>query len=391
MTRPGTPPSGCPGADDIQANRSRAHLPEELAAPTPPGAPPVRVTVAGNVSATAPRCRYARPPVSPRRAPARRTAPRGASGIADLLGVCSGPAWPPRRLTPRPRPASMGPADCRAAHAESWRRDPPATRARLSAPEIDPSWPSDAGIPAAPPSSCWRRPPSPLTAQGPRTISTETSPDSSSPGPQTRSTANDPAAPRRDRPVRRREPRPVGRAPTASRPRLDAGRRRCDAGQPGAAHQDEGPVRRPLQAPRRVPRPLHAQAAGARAAATAASTSRAATRSRCSTATASTARTTTAAGSTRSPSPWSTPARPRPSGRATTSTSPPRSSRTARRSNPARISVVQNGVTIHEDVADPHRQHRRRPRRRPGQPGPIMLQDHGNPVQYRNIWLLPLP
>jgi hypothetical protein len=24
------------------------------------------------------------------------------------------------------------------------------------------------------------------------------------------------------------------------------------------------------------------------------------------------------------------------------------------------------------------------------QPGPILLQDHGNPVQYRNVWLLPL-
>ncbi len=54
---------------------------------------------------------------------------------------------------------------------------------------------------------------------------------------------------------------------------------------------------------------------------------------------------------------------------------------------PAKISVIQNGKTIHKDVdilldntvsglgGDPSK------------PGPIMLQDHGNPVQYRNIWL----
>ena len=27
----------------------------------------------------------------------------------------------------------------------------------------------------------------------------------------------------------------------------------------------------------------------------------------------------------------------------------------------------------------------------PCKPGPIMLQDHGHPVQFRNVWLLPLP
>jgi len=26
-----------------------------------------------------------------------------------------------------------------------------------------------------------------------------------------------------------------------------------------------------------------------------------------------------------------------------------------------------------------------------GEPGPLLLQDHGNPVRYRNVWILPLP
>ncbi len=67
---------------------------------------------------------------------------------------------------------------------------------------------------------------------------------------------------------------------------------------------------------------------------------------------------------------------------------------------PARMTVYHNGVKIQDDV--------RLARKGKGgkeeivtntragmggdacKPGPIMLQDHGHPVQYRNIWLLPL-
>jgi len=54
----------------------------------------------------------------------------------------------------------------------------------------------------------------------------------------------------------------------------------------------------------------------------------------------------------------------------------------------ARITVRHNGVVVHDDVAIP--------RKTPGGPGgsaktrgPLYLQDHGNPVRYRNIWVLP--
>ncbi len=57
---------------------------------------------------------------------------------------------------------------------------------------------------------------------------------------------------------------------------------------------------------------------------------------------------------------------------------------------PAVISVVQNGRTIHEDVAIPLDNTVSGLGGDPGKPGPIMLQDHGNPVQFRNIWLVPL-
>jgi hypothetical protein len=55
---------------------------------------------------------------------------------------------------------------------------------------------------------------------------------------------------------------------------------------------------------------------------------------------------------------------------------------------PAVLTVKHNGVTIHDKI--------KIPRATGGaldgnvlEPGGIYLQDHGNPVQYRNIWLVP--
>jgi hypothetical protein len=57
---------------------------------------------------------------------------------------------------------------------------------------------------------------------------------------------------------------------------------------------------------------------------------------------------------------------------------------------PARVTVYQNGVKIQDDVKIPVDNTRAGMGGDPCKPGPIMLQDHGNPVQYRNIWLVPL-
>jgi hypothetical protein len=53
------------------------------------------------------------------------------------------------------------------------------------------------------------------------------------------------------------------------------------------------------------------------------------------------------------------------------------------------MTVWHNGVLIHEDVVIPVDNTRAGAGGDPSQPGPIMLQDHGDPVQYRNLWLLP--
>jgi 3-keto-disaccharide hydrolase len=57
--------------------------------------------------------------------------------------------------------------------------------------------------------------------------------------------------------------------------------------------------------------------------------------------------------------------------------------------SPPRITVEHNGVVIHKDVELPTDRGTRAAPVKPGaEPGPIYLQDHGNPVRYRNIWVV---
>lgn len=61
---------------------------------------------------------------------------------------------------------------------------------------------------------------------------------------------------------------------------------------------------------------------------------------------------------------------------------------------PARMTVYHNGVKIHDDVklvkdSKPVTNTTAGMGGDPCSPGPVLLQDHGNFVQYRNIWLVP--
>jgi hypothetical protein len=53
----------------------------------------------------------------------------------------------------------------------------------------------------------------------------------------------------------------------------------------------------------------------------------------------------------------------------------------------ATITVRHNGVVIHENVQIPHAT-TAAPVKEGPEPGPLYLQDHGNPVRFRNVWII---
>ena len=57
---------------------------------------------------------------------------------------------------------------------------------------------------------------------------------------------------------------------------------------------------------------------------------------------------------------------------------------------PVRLTVLQNGRVIHNNVQLPGVTGGALDEE-VGEPGPLLLQDHGNLVAYRNIWVVPLP
>lgn len=58
--------------------------------------------------------------------------------------------------------------------------------------------------------------------------------------------------------------------------------------------------------------------------------------------------------------------------------------------NHARLTVLQNGLVIHNNV-EVHGPTGAAINHNLGEPGPLLLQDHNDPVEYRNIWMVHLP
>jgi hypothetical protein len=61
-----------------------------------------------------------------------------------------------------------------------------------------------------------------------------------------------------------------------------------------------------------------------------------------------------------------------------------------KKTEPGRMTVFQNGVKIHDNVELTKDNTTAGLGGDPSKPGPIMLQDHGAPVQFRNIWAVPV-
>jgi hypothetical protein len=57
----------------------------------------------------------------------------------------------------------------------------------------------------------------------------------------------------------------------------------------------------------------------------------------------------------------------------------------------ARMTVRHNGVLIHDNVEIPRTTTAAPVRDETPEPGPVFLQNHGNPVRFRNIWVVPKP
>jgi hypothetical protein len=54
-----------------------------------------------------------------------------------------------------------------------------------------------------------------------------------------------------------------------------------------------------------------------------------------------------------------------------------------------RVTIRHNGVLVHDNVELPGERSTTAAPNKPGpEPGPIYLQDHGNPLRYRNIWVV---
>ncbi len=60
---------------------------------------------------------------------------------------------------------------------------------------------------------------------------------------------------------------------------------------------------------------------------------------------------------------------------------------TGKKTTDARLTVKHNGVVIHNNVAAP-KSTTAAPVNEGPEPGPIYLQDHGNPIRFKNIWVV---